>query len=195
MTVTDDVWLIPTQKRRPKEVVMTKTLVAIAAAFLAVTTLCSAAEAGFKVRIGFGFPLGGFNAHHGGGYAHRHHRRHRYVVRRAKKKVHVAKAKTYAPKKVAAKKVAPKQIAKAEPAVIATPEPIVKTETENSSITPVEAVTETSSTEKTAETTAETADVTADAATPVADDPKTVNKLDCKKFFPSVGMTLSVPCE
>ena len=166
---------------------MNKTLVAIAAAFLAVTTLCSAAEAGFKVRIGFGFPLGGFNAHHGGGYAHRHHRRHRYVVRRAKKKVHVAKAKTYAPKKVA-------KIAKVEPAVIATPEPIVKTETENSSITPVEAtdlVTETSSTEKTSET----ADVAADPATPVADDPKTVNKLDCKKFFPSVGMTLSVSCE
>ena len=110
---------------------MNKTLVAIAAAFLAVTTLCSAAEAGFKVRIGFGFPLGGFNAHHGGGYAHRHHRRHRYVVRRAKKKVHVAKAKTYAPKKVA-------KIAKVEPAVIATPEPVIKTETENSSITPVE---------------------------------------------------------
>lgn len=160
---------------------MSKTLVAIAAAFLAVTTLCSAAEAGFKVRIGFGFPLGGFNAHHGGGYGHRHHRRHRYVVRRAKKKVHVAKAKTSAPK----------QIAKVEPAVIAAPEPIVKTETENSSITPVEAVTETSSTDKTAET----ADVAADPVTPVADEPKTVNKLDCKQFFPSVGMTLSVPCE
>jgi hypothetical protein len=165
---------------------MNKTLVAIAAAFLAVTTLCSAAEAGFKVRIGFGFPLGGFNAHHGGGYGHRHHRRHRYVVRRAKKKVHVAKAKTSAPKKVA-----PKQIAKVEPAVIAAPEPIVKTETENSSITPGEAVTETSSTDKTAET----ADVVADPVTPVADEPKTVNKLDCKQFFPSVGMTLSVPCE
>ena len=168
---------------------MNKTLVAIAAAFLAVTTLCSAAEAGFKVRLGFGFPIGGFNAHHGGGYGHRHHRRHRYVVRRAKK-VHVAKAKTSAPKKVAANKIAPKQIAKVEPAVIAAPEPIVKTETENSSITPVEAVTETSSTEKTAKT----ADVAADPVT-VADEPKTVNKLDCKQFFPSVGMTLSVPCE
>jgi hypothetical protein len=172
---------------------MNKTLVAIAAAFLAVTTLCSAAEAGFKVRLGFGFPLGGFNAHHGGGYSQHRHRRHRYVVRRAKKKkVHVAKAKTSS-KKVAAKKVAPKQIAKVEPAAIAAPEPIVETETENSSITPVEPiapVTETSSTEKTAET----ADA-ADPVTPVADEPKTVNKLDCKQFFPSVGMTLSVPCE
>ena len=27
------------------------------------------------------------------------------------------------------------------------------------------------------------------------DGPKTAEKLDCKKFFPSVGMTLSVPCE
>jgi hypothetical protein len=166
---------------------MNKTLVAIAAAFLAVTTLCSAAEAGFKVRIGFGFPIGGFNAHHGGGYAHRHHRRHRYVVRRAKKKVHVAKAKTYVPKKVT-------KVAKVEPAVVATPEPVIKAETENSSITPVEAtepVAETSSTEKTAET---TANVAADPV-PVADEPTTANKLDCKKFFPSVGMTLSVPCE
>src|SRR5262245_36624913 len=110
MTVTEDV-AHPNAKRRPKEVVMNmnKTLVAIAAAFLAVTTLCSGAEAGFKVRIGFGFPIGGFNAHHGGGYEH-HYRRHRYVERRVKKKVHVAKAKTYAPKKVA----------KVEPAVIAT---------------------------------------------------------------------------
>ncbi len=163
---------------------MNKTLVAIAAAFLAVTTLCSAAEAGFKVRIGFGFPMGGFNAHHGGGYEHRRHRRHRYVVRKAKKKVHVAKSKTSAPKKA-------KQIAKVEPAAVAAPEPIVQTETENSSITPVEAVTETSSTEKTAET----ADIAADPVTPVADEQKTVNKLDCKKFVPSVGMTLSVPCE
>ena len=164
---------------------MNKILFAIAAAFLAVTTLCSAAEAGFKVRIGFGFPLGGFNAHHGGGYGHRHHRRHRYVVRRAKKKVHVAKAKTSAPK----------QIAKVEPAVIAAPEPIVKTETENSSITPVEPIEPVTETSSTAGTTVEPADVAADPVAPVVDEPKTVNKLDCKQFFPSVGMTLSVPCE
>jgi hypothetical protein len=83
--------------------------------------------------------------------------------------------------------------------VVATPEPVIKAETENSSITPVEAiepVAETGTTDKTAETaTAEPADVAADPVTPVADEPTTVNKLDCKKFFPSVGMTLSVPCE
>jgi len=27
------------------------------------------------------------------------------------------------------------------------------------------------------------------------DDPKTTKNLDCKKFFPAVGMTLTVPCE
>jgi hypothetical protein len=169
---------------------MNKTLVAIAA-FLALTTLCSAAEAGFKVHIGFGFPLGGFNAHHGGGYGEYHHRRHRYVERRVKKKVHVAKARS-------STKVAPKQIAKVEPEVIAAPDPIIKTETENSSITPVEPigpVTETSSMQTTAGTTAQPAQVATDPATPVADEPKSVNKLDCKKFFPSVGMTLSVSCE
>jgi hypothetical protein len=79
--------------------------------------------------------------------------------------------------------------------VIAAPEPIIKTETENSSITPVEPIEPVTETSSTAGTTAEPAEVAADPVTPVADEPKTVNKLDCKQFFPSVGMTLSVPCE
>lgn len=184
----------PKRKREPKEDAMNKTLVAIATAILAATTLFgSAAEAGFKVRIGFGFPIGGFSAHNGSGYGeHRRHRRHQYVQRKVKKKIHVTKAPSRTTK----------EVAKAEPEVNTVPETASKAaETENSSIATAavettEPTTEETAPENTAETTAETAKVAAETAgTTTADGPKTVNKLDCKKFFPSVGMTLSVPCE
>ena len=175
---------------------MNKTLIAVATAVLAVTTLfASAAEAGFKIRLGFGGPLPGFGAHGGSGhYAHRRWRKRQYIVRRkAKPKVYVAKKATSSKSDVAKVEEAPK--------------PLVDTaETENSSIATA-AVAEieeqaadeaTEAGDKTAEAAVEpepAATAAAGAKPAPADEPNMVKKLDCKKFFPSVGMTLTVPCE
>jgi hypothetical protein len=164
---------------------MHKSLIAIATALLAATTLfASAAEAGMKVRLGFGFPLGSFTAHgnSGGSYSkHSRKKRHHYVRRQVKDKVKVTKKST-----------ATKSVAKAEP------EPKIVTvdevaETENSSIsTAAIAPVEKTATEDGAEAAPEPV---AGPETKPAEVPKSAKKLDCKKFFPSVGMTLSVPCE
>jgi hypothetical protein len=175
-------WLIGKRDDPSKEDAMNKMMIAVATATLAVMTLfASAAEAGFKVRIGFGFPIGGFSGHSGGYSGHHHYRKRYYARRKVKQKVHVAK-------KPSAEK---STVAKVEEA----PKPVVDTaESENSSITTA-AVAETE--EKAADEATEAADKTAEAAVEPApaDEPKTVKKLDCKKFFPSVGMTLTVPCE
>jgi hypothetical protein len=152
---------------------MSKTLIAVATAILAATTLfASAAEAGMRVRLGFGFPIGSFTAHgNSGGYSHhRRARRHHYVRRKAKHKVKVTKETT-----------ARKSVAKAEPEDKVETDEVAKSE--NSSI----------STASIAPVEKETAD--ANVETKPAEAPKSANKVDCKKFFPSVGMTLTVPCD
>jgi hypothetical protein len=178
---TSSGWLIGKRDDPSKENAMKKTLITVATATFAVMTLfASAAEAGFKVHIGFGFPIGGFSGH-SGGYGGHHYRKRYYVHRKVKPKVQVAK------KPSAAKST----VAKVEEA----PKPVVDTaENENSSITTA-AVAEAE--EQAADKSTEAADKTAAAAVEPApaDEPKTVKKLDCKKFFPSVGMTLTVPCE
>jgi len=162
---------------------MNKTLIAFATAVIAAMTMfTSAAEAGMKLRIGFGFPIGAFTAHGGGGYGHhRRYRRHKYVKRRVKhKKVYHAKKKAESNAEVAKTEEAPK----------ATPV-VEKVESENSSITtaalpaPEETPVEEIAPQETSE---------AVEAKPATEQEETA-KLDCKKFFPAVGMTLSVPCE
>ncbi len=158
---------------------MNKTLLAIATAIFAVATLfASAAEAGFKIHFGFG-------NHHG---FHRHHKRHRYVARRhAKPKVYVTK--------------------KAKPVYVEAPAEVADAaESENSSIAVASVEINVEPTADVTGNSAVKADKTADAAAKPAKvaesieaeptpGPRPSNKLDCKKFFPSVGMTLTVPCE
>ena len=164
---------------------MFKSPVALIAALIAAATIfSSAAEAGFKIHLGFGGPLPGFTAHGNSNY---HHRR-RYIARRIvkKEKVYVAKRKTTSEPKVA--KVE-------KPAVVATVpviEPEVIADSENSSIT-----TAALDTASVAPETVAPVEVKADATEPKTSSKpeKAASKLDCKKFFPSVGMTLSVRCE
>lgn len=177
---------------------MNKSPIAILAALVAAAIMfASSAEAGFGIRLGFGGPLPMFTAHGNGGghYQRRHYHRKRYLARRIvkKEKTYVAKRKSE-PKVAKITKSAPKRETVAAAPVV---EPEVIADSENSSIT-------------TASLEPEKAAVTPEtnSATPIAaksDDSeqqpqqakpaKAASKLDCKKFFPSVGMTLTVPCE
>jgi hypothetical protein len=174
---------------------MNKSLVAIIVALVAAATIfSSAAEAGFKIRLGFGGPLHAFNAHgNGGGYSKKHYHRKRYIARRVKKeKVYVAKRKVSEPKVAKVEKIAKPKVIATAPIV----EPDVIADSENSSITTAALETDTVDTTAAVDTdTVAPVEVKADAATAAPKGEKAASKLDCKKFFPSVGMTLSVPCE
>jgi len=163
---------------------MNKILIAIATAVFAVSTmLTSSAQAGFKGRLAVGLAIGAL-----GVMAHQHHRQEqrrrwkkRHVVRRSPKVHHTEKKSA---------------VAKVEEAPEAAPAKDVIAETENSSLTTA-ALPQTE--EKASEpkaAVAKTAEATVEpAAATTADAPKTPQNLDCKKFFPAVGLTLSVPCE
>ena len=170
---------------------MFKFPVAIIAALVAVATMYSpAAEAG--LRIGFGFGGGLPFAHgNGGGYQQKHYRK-RYVARRVKKeKVYVAKRKVSEPKVAKVEKVAKPEVVATAPVV----EPEVIADSENSSITTA-ALDSTAAVDPETVTPVEVkAESKTAAAKPAVSKPEKAAKLDCKKFFPSVGMTLSVPCE
>jgi hypothetical protein len=171
---------------------MNKSLVALIVALIAAaTTFSSAAEAGLRIRLGFGGPLPSFTAHGNGGHYSKHHHRKRYIARRVKKeKVYVAKRKVSEPKVAKVEKVAKPKVIATAPII----EPDVIADSENSSITT--AALETGDTTAAVDTDAVTpVEVKADAATTEPKREKAASKLDCKKFFPSVGMTLSVPCE
>jgi len=154
---------------------MNKSLLAIATATCALATLTSsAAEAGFKIHFGFG-GFGGFHHHH-------HYFVPRYVVRPVEPKVYVARK--------------PKPVVQDEPVTVAA------VHNENSSIAIALADVADSQpadstgknivkTDKTADAAKQPAKV-ADAAVDSGAPPK---KLDCKKFFPTVGLTLTTPCE
>jgi hypothetical protein len=170
---------------------MSKLSVALIAALIAAATIfSSAAEAGFKIGLGFGGPLHAFNAHGNGGYKKHHHRR-RYIARRIvkKEKVHVAKRKVSEPKVAKVEKKVSKPVVVATVPVL---EPEVIADSENSSITT--AALDTASVDPDTVTPVEVKAETVEAK-PAVSKPEKAAKLDCKKFFPSVGMTLSVPCE
>lgn len=174
---------------------MNKSPAALLAAIVAAAVMfASNAEAGIRIRLGFGGPLPVFTAHGNGGgdyYERRHYHRHRYIARRVtKEKTYVAK-RSSEPKVAKSTKSAPKRqsVASVEPEVIA--------DSENSSITT--AALEPNSTASAPEANpvtkvvAEQPQITPQL--PEQKPAKTASKLDCKKFFPSVGMTLTVPCE
>jgi hypothetical protein len=172
---------------------MKRLLFVVAIAVFAVSAMLTPsapAQAGFKGRLAVGLALGAIALSHQR-YEHRRVKKKRYHARRK------ATKKVYATKK---SKPSTKKVAKAEPA----PQPELKDETidtivenENSSIStaalaPIE---ETASIDKT-EPTPEPVNVVAEVPeTEPAIGQETAKKLDCKKFFPTVGMTLSVPCE
>lgn len=172
---------------------MSKLPVALFAAFIAVATMySSAAEAG--LRIGFHFGGGHSFAHgNGGGYSKHHHRK-RYIARRVKKqKTYVAKRKVSEPKVAKAEKVAKPEVVAAVP--VPAIEPDVIADNENSSITTA-ALDTTAAVDPATLTPAKVeAEPKTIEAKPAVSKPEKAAKLDCKKFFPSVGMTLSVPCE
>lgn len=148
-----------------------KSLAALLTSLIVVTTmLASAAEAGFKVRLGFGGPLPAFTAYgnSGGSYYGRKHREKRaYHAARRRERESVRVSRKAAPEPKVAKVDEPKKVEM----------PVQSAESENSSIA---TGTRTASTE-TSETKEQVAAVK--------------EEVGCKKFFPSVGMTLSVPCE
>jgi hypothetical protein len=162
------------------EEVMNKSLIALTTAIAAFAATVSQAEAGFRIGIGFGFPMGAFNHHNSYEAPRRIYRAERAPVR--------------------ARKVQPKQeIAKSDDAPVAQNEDSSITvgadkvaSVESSSITVASEPVKITETKKTAEI--------AKAIEPVktSEPPKSkpaVAKLDCKKFFPSAGLTLTVPCE
>lgn len=172
---------------------MNKSLIAIAAAvFAAAIGFASSAEAGFKVHLGFGGPLHAFG--NSGGHSYRHHKRRSYVAHRAvTKKVRVATKKSQPTETVA--KVEEPEVVAALPVA----ETVTTVENENSSITTASVDPSLVTSPETPATTAAVEPVKA-AALPVKPAAETkleksASKLDCKKFFPSVGMTLTVPCE
>jgi hypothetical protein len=172
---------------------MTKSLVALIGTLIAAATMfASSAEAGLKIKFGFG---GGFPAFHnnGGGHAHRHYQRKRYVARRVAKKTVVAKKSTPSVSKVAkAGKVSKPEVVAAVPV---TEEVDVIADNENSSIAGAGEPIKTSAVADPETETSGIAEADAKPAKDEAKPGKTAGKLDCKKFFPSVGMTLSVSCE
>jgi hypothetical protein len=148
-------------------------LFALTTALLAAATMfASGAEAGFKIRLGFGGPLPAFTAYGNSGGSY-HAPKRRYQAAR-----HYEKAPAKVTKKAKiAKAVEAKDEAEAKVVAKAA-------ETENSSI----ATSDTQVSEVATPAPVETAAASVENAEPGA-------KMDCKKFFPSVGMTLTVPCE
>ena len=149
---------------------MTRTILAIATAFLAVMTVfASAADAGFKVRLGFGGPLPAFAAHGPAkSYGAKRHKKKRIYKAAKRRKARPAK------KRIVKKKATPKKIA-----IIKAAPTNTEAENENSTIS-------TASLDK-------EENIETDAA--VNDEPEANRSVSCKKFFPTVGMTLTVPCE
>jgi hypothetical protein len=179
---------------RSKENEMNRILIAVATMVFAVgamLTPTAPAHAGMKGRLAVGLAIGALSV-----MAHEQRRYERH--QRWKKKRYEARRKTYKKKVYATKKSSPstEDVAKAEPEVAPIPEQkeidtAVQNENSSISVAAIEPVAETASIEKADPVNA----VDEVSQTEPADEPKTANKLDCRKFFPSVGMTLSVPCE
>ena len=167
---------------------MKKILIAVATVFIALTTmLSSSADAGFRVGIGFGVLHSKLMTPH---------RSRRSTHRRRNKRKYRAAKRRRAKRKVYSKKRSSKRtsIAKVKQAPKAAPV-IDNSRNENSTISTAMVDTEEYDTETTFE--AEETDVenVAEETTDAVPVANTGNQLSCKKFFPAVGMTLTVPCE
>jgi hypothetical protein len=153
---------------------MTKSIAALATLILAATTmLTSAAEAGFRVHLGFGGLPPYMTDYNKEAAQERSRAARKHAYRAARRHetapVHVAKKSSDSVAKVA-------ETVETTPAKVA--------EIENSSISVAQV--------ETAQTTPSEPVETAEA-TP--SEPQVAHTVDCKKFFPTVGLTLSVPCE
>lgn len=164
---------------------MTKLFAIATILILAISTSVTTAQAG--MRVGFGIGVGtlalGAIAN-----AHRHHEAQEYRAHRKARTVYRDREKS--PVR-AAKKSASKpqqQLAEIEAAPVSSEASgIASSDTETTpSIT--------TGSLKSTETKAKTASLTTEHANPESDG-DAGHGMDCKKFFPSVGMTLSVPCE
>jgi len=164
---------------------MKKALIAVTTAFIALTTMFnSAADAGFKARIGLGVlalaphVIAASKANS----AKRKYRQRKYQAakrRRAKKKAYAKKRRSKR-STIAKVKTAPKAAT------------VVDTsENENSTISTAMLETTENDTQTVFEEEETVAENTAEV-TPVAGNS---DQLGCKKFFAAVGMTLTVPCE
>ena len=178
---------------------MKKVLIAVATVLIAFTTmLSSSADAGFKVRIGFGVLSSKLMTPHRSRRAnHRKLRKRKAQAakrRRAKRKAYAKKRSTK--RKVYARKRTTKRTKVAKVKQVPKAVPVADTSrNENSSISTAMVDTAEYDTETTFEAEESVAENTVEetaAVVPVAD---TGNQLSCKKFFPAVGMTLTVPCE
>lgn len=162
---------------------MNTKILSLATALVATVVLTPSAYAGGKgVRLGFGFPMGSFTATPSRG------------------------AKAYAPSShKAAKRKPPAQIARKSSG---SDKKVAKTESNDTGSNETTEVTSTGSTalietSKPAETSVAATDpATNSKETPVEkaeetkkDDKTSSAKLECKKFIPAVGLTVTVGCE
>jgi hypothetical protein len=173
----------------PMEENMNKTLIALFTATAALAATVGQAEAGFGLRIGFG-PIGFGAFHHGSDYGSYQAPRRIYRAERVQERAPVR-----------ARKVQPTTVAKEE---IKKDEAVAHNENSSITVAGDKVAAESSSIAVAAHpvTITETKK-TADAAKVIEPvntetkktEPAVAQKIDCKKFFPSVGLTLTVPCE
>ena len=178
---------------------MSKLLALATALIFAATTFASTAQAGMRVGIGIGIgglALGAMSNGGGRGEAREYRERKR---ERASRRVREEKAPVRSAKKSKSDKSEKTEQAAEEPASTATNEASAIATTGGPVVAPVTTGATATADAQTEHSSISLASATDDAA-PVkkidtASQETTGKSLDCKKFFPSVGMTLSVPCE
>jgi hypothetical protein len=178
---------------------MSKLLALATALIFAATTFASTAQAGMRVGIGIGIgglALGAMSNGGGRGEAREYRERKR---ERASRRVREEKAPVRSAKKSKSDKSEKTEQAAKEPESAATNEASAIATTGGPIVAPVTTGATATADAQTEHSSISLASATDDAA-PVkkidtASQETTGKSLDCKKFFPSVGMTLSVPCE
>lgn len=161
---------------------MTRTLLATIAAFLAVTTLfASAADAGYCGGRGYGGPCAVGPSF---GASTKSYRAKRYYARA------IAKAKAKARARAIAAAQA-KARAKARARIVAA----AKAKAKARAAAKVAAEQRLDDEDLTISTAALNASEIIDTVETAPEEPKLRTNVGCKKFFPTIGMTLSVPCE
>lgn len=171
---------------------MNKLLTATAATFVALASFfTTGAEAGFSVALTA--PKSISNVHKTGCGGHRAFRRHaiQSVRRNAQKKAYIARQEALARKRAIAKANAA-QAAKAAKIAKAKAEAEAAKLAQQETAKPVE--TASIATENSSITTTD-GNIAAAPAKKPEQKVAVAKELGCKQFFPSVGMTLSVPCE
>lgn len=176
---------------------MNKLLIAIAAAFFAITTFFAApAEAGFNVKIG---GASQFSTVHkaGFGFKRRFHLRRHFLARRIAKRRALARRRARAAAIARAKAKAraraiAKAKAKAKARAIAAAKAKALAAGKAAAAEEAKVAEATDNENSTISSTDEVAEIESDEPEKVA---AVSEELGCKKFIPEVGMTITVPCE